>query len=140
MCNRIEMAKYVLVFSTLLSIFLAVIVGIFFVLMKSDDVWRDKELSVLAKTSVKQLSEEIQKWYGRGKYKTINGYKMFYVLVDVQGDKNKEKKTVDDSFEDPGDTTLILIHGYPTSSFDYHRALDQYLLPLLREKRGDYQY
>lgn len=104
------MAKYFLVFTTLLSVLLAVIVAFSLVLMKSNDVWRDKELSMLAKTSVQQLPEEIQKWHSRGKYETINGYKMFYVLMDVQGHKDTEKKIVD-SVESPGDTTLILIHG-----------------------------
>ena len=133
------MGKYCFIFTALLSLLLAIVYGLIIVLINSDNVWQNIELSTLAKTSIKQLPNEIQKWHDRGKYKTINGYKMFYVSVDVQGDKKKETKqtTSEDTFEALGDTTLILIHGYPTSSFDYHRALDQHLLPLLRESRGD---
>lgn len=133
------MGKYCFILTALLSLLFAIVIGLIIVLIKSDDVWQNIELSSLAKTSVKQLPNEIQKWHDRGKYKTINGYKMFYVTVDVQGDHKKEKKqtTSEDTFEAHSDTTLILIHGYPTSSFDYHRALDQHLLPFLRESRGD---
>ena len=133
------MGRYLGVLTSLLVVLLSLILGLIVALIKSDDIWRNKELSTLAKTSINQLPNEIQKWYSRGKYITINGFNMFYVMVDVHGDQNREtkEKTIDDTLEDPRDTTLILIHGYPTSSFDYHRALDQHLLPLLRENEGD---
>ena len=133
------MGKYFIIFTALLCVLFAIVLWILLILIESDDIWRNNELSSLAKTSVKQLPNEIQKWHSRGKYKTINGYKMFYVMVDVQGDQNKKTKktTSEEKFEALDDTTLILIHGYPTSSFDYHRALDQHLLPLLRESTGD---
>ena len=127
------------ILTSLLVVLLSLILGLIVALINSDDIWRNKELSTLAKTSIDQLPNEIQKWHSRGKYKTINGFNMFYVMVDVHGDQNREtkEKTIDDNLEVPRDTTLILIHGYPTSSFDYHRALDQHLLPLLRENKGD---
>ena len=134
-----EMGRYLGVLTALFVVLFAIILGVVVTLIKSDDIWRNKELSTLAKTSINQLPNEIQKWHSRGKYKTINGFNMFYVMVDVHGDQNREtkEKTIDDTIEDPRDTTLILIHGYPTSSFDYHRALDKHLLPLLRENKGD---
>ena len=133
------MGRYLSVLTALFVVLLSLILGLIVALIKSDDIWRNKELSTLAKTSINQLPNEIQKWHSRGKYKNINGFNMFYVMVDVHGDQNREtkEKTIDDTFEDPRNTTLILIHGYPTSSFDYHRALDQHLLPLLRENEGD---
>ena len=114
---------------------IAVVIGFFMTLSKCNDVWLDQELSSLATTTVEELPDEVQKWHNRGKYVEINGLKMFYILVDLRQKLGSKRKLND--LEDPGNTTLILIHGYPTSSYDYHRAVDNHLIPLLKNDKGD---
>ena len=117
-----------------LSTIFAILIGVILVVSRNDDVWVDKQLSSLAKTSLKQLPEKAQEWNSRGKYLEINGYKMFYILVNVQ--ENFDAKIIVENTQNTGGSTLILIHGFPTSSFDYHRALDKHLIPLLAKNTG----
>lgn len=56
----------------------------------------------------KQLRPELQKWYDRGSLLQINGNNIFYI--------------------DEGDATLpviVLIHGFPSSSWDFAEIWDQ---------------
>ena len=62
---------------------------------------------------------------------------MFYILLNTRQENLERKQENKNTVESPGETTLILIHGYPTSSFDYHRAIDEYLIPLLRKSEGN---
>ena len=130
------MGKYIVLVSFSLSIIFAVIISLVLLVSKEDNVWNNKELSSLASTSVKLLPGEIQEWHERGKYVEINGFKMFYILLNIRNDDLETKQNINNKFRDPGDTTLILIHGFPTSSFDYHRALDKYLIPQLKKNTG----
>jgi pimeloyl-ACP methyl ester carboxylesterase len=50
---------------------------------------------------------EISQWEELGQYKNINGHKVFYI------DKGK------------GSKTLLILHGFPTCSFDFHLVLDE---------------
>ena len=61
------------------------------------------------------LPEKITQWHNNGNYTNVYGHKMFYKQV---GKLDEEENVV------------IFIHGFPTSSYDYHRALD-HLLALL---------
>ena len=117
-----------------LSTIFAILIGVILVVSRNNDVWVDKQLSSLATTSLKQLPEKAQEWNSRGKYLKINGYKMFYILVNVQ--ENVDAKIIVENTQNTGGSTLILIHGFPTSSFDYHRALDEHLIPLLAKNKG----
>ena len=117
-----------------LSTIFAILIGVILVVSRNNDVWVDKQLSSLATTSLKQLPEKAQEWNSRGKYSKINGYKMFYILVNVQ--ENVDAKINVENTQNTGGSTLILIHGFPTSSFDYHRALDEHLMPLLAKNKG----
>jgi len=59
--------------------------------------------------ALSDLSESAQQWFARGKMYNILGQQMFAIV------------------EGQGEETLILIHGFPTSSYDYHRALPHLL-------------
>ena len=130
------MGKFILLVSFSLSIILAITISLVLLVTKEDNVCNKKDLSTLATTSVKLLPGEIQKWHERGKYAEINGFKMFYILLNVRNDDSETKQNINNIFRDTGDATLILIHGFPTSSFDYHRTLDKYLVPQLKKKTG----
>ena len=130
------MVQYITLLSISLSIIVAMIISLVLLVTKENNVWSDKELSSLATTSVKLLPDEIQEWHRRGKYVEINGFNMFYILLNVRNNDSGKKQNIDDNIKDTGDTTLILIHGFPTSSFDYHRALDKYLVPQIKKHTG----
>ena len=118
-----------------LSTIFAILIGVILVVSRNNDVWVDKQLSSLATTSLEQLPKKPQEWNSRGKYSKINGYNMFYVLANVQ--KTVDAKIIVENAKNKGGSTLILIHGFPTSSFDYHRALDKHLMPLLAKNKGN---
>ena len=61
------------------------------------------------------LPERITQWHNNGNYTNVHGHRMFYYLAGKL---------------DETENVVIFIHGFPTSSYDYHRALD-YLLDLL---------
>ena len=128
------MGKCILIWTFLLSTSLSAVIGLILFLQNSNDAWLDHKLSSLATTAVTELPIEVQNWHDRGKYIEINGFKMFYILIDVR--QRRGILTKSSKIDDPGNTTLILIHGYPTSSFDYHRAVDKHLIPQLDENIG----
>ncbi|XP_002131154.2 putative hydrolase LipZ isoform X2 [Ciona intestinalis] len=61
---------------------------------------------------VNKLPEEAQTWYKQGQLTSINGYKVFSIY----------KKCSNPKVVDP--PTFVLIHGFPSSSYDYHKVLD----------------
>ena len=63
------------------------------------------------------LPESIQLWYERGRLYEVDGHHMFAFVQEPKTTKKEEEK------EDP--ETLILIHGFPTSSYDYHKVLEE---------------
>ena len=130
------MGRYIALLSFSLSIIVAVIISLVLLVTKQNNVWNDRELSSLKPTFVKLLPDKIQDWHRRGKYVEINGFNMFYILLNVRNNDLGKKQNTDNNIKDTGDTTLILIHGFPTSSFDYHRALDKYLVPQIKKNTG----
>ena len=122
--------------ASILILVAATVIGIIMVVNNGEDIWINRELSSITATSVKQLPQEIQTWHAKGHYLKINGFNMFYILLNIR--KTAKTKTNSIHNGDPGNSTLILIHGYPTSSFDYHRSLDNHLIPYLRQQTGDY--
>ena len=60
------------------------------------------------------LSMQLQSWYNTGQVVNINGHDMFAKVV--------EPKTECGCKKGPNEA-LVLVHGFPTSSFDYWRAL-----------------
>ena len=66
---------------------------------------------------LQDLPRPIQIWYERGLLYEIDGRKMFARVQEPIADKRtKQQQPVE---------TLILIHGFPTSSYDYHKVLEQ---------------
>jgi pimeloyl-ACP methyl ester carboxylesterase len=63
-----------------------------------------------------KLSKRVKEWEKQGNYTKIKEHEIFY----IQKNKNKEK-------------TILLIHGYPGSSYDFHKIynnLDDYQIIL----------
>ena len=64
------------------------------------------------------LPDQVQEWRGKGEIFDIHGYRMF--VIDT-GNRNAS-------------TSIVFLHGYPASSFDYHRALG-----FLSDRLSDYR-
>jgi pimeloyl-ACP methyl ester carboxylesterase len=63
-----------------------------------------------------QFSHNLKKWHDKGNYFMYkNIYKVFYVFETLHTDdmKQQDKETADEA------TTLVFLHGFPTSSYDY---------------------
>lgn len=54
----------------------------------------------------------INEWKSKGEFITINTYKLFVIDTGSFNSKNSE-------------STLVILHGYPTSSFDYYKVLPE---------------
>ena len=67
-------------------------------------------------TEIEQLSPALQEWYNRGDMVEINGRNIFYIYSQCS----------DTTLTNP--PTFVIIHGFPSSSHEYHRVLD----PLLK--------
>jgi len=62
------------------------------------------------------MHNEIQRWHSRGKFTEFFGHKVFYIKVPYSGGGgDKEKNNI---------PTILLVHGFPTSSFDYAEVID----------------
>ena len=61
------------------------------------------------------LSPNLQSWYNSGKLVQVNGHDMFVKVVEPEGACKCSKQKASPA--------LILVHGFPSSSFDYWRAL-----------------
>ena len=62
-------------------------------------------------TDVEELPKSVRKWYERGEYFNVSGYKIFYVHEQYQGNE-----------ENP--PTFVILHGFPSSSYEYHKVGD----------------
>ena len=61
-----------------------------------------------------EMPEDISQWLQKGQFTSVYGHQVFYRLA---GNLTSEN-------------VLVLLHGFPTSSYDYHRALDQLMTSL----------
>lgn len=64
---------------------------------------------------ITQLPQDLQEWYSRGYMMEINGRNIFYIYA----------KCSDSKVTDP--PTFVIIHGFPSSSHEYHRVFDSLL-------------
>lgn len=53
-----------------------------------------------------QLGDSIEAWYNKGQFIQVFGYQMF--VIDIANNESE---------------AIVFLHGFPTSSYDYHRAL-----------------
>lgn len=72
--------------------------------------------------------KEVIEWATRGKFMVINGFNIFYQDLPFVGNKEGISSSWMFSLlvrillsDDRG--TLLLVHGFPTSSFDYRQSL-----------------
>ena len=61
---------------------------------------------------ISSLPEQLQKWHERGKYMEIGKLKIFYIY------ERCRRKTL----KNP--PTFAIVHGFPSSSFDYYKVSD----------------
>ena len=60
---------------------------------------------------IRKLPKKLRSWHNSGSFVEINGHKVFY----VHKKQNKPSRT---------DKTVALIHGFPSSSYDYKDVID----------------
>jgi hypothetical protein len=92
------------------SLFLLILIGflaIFISIIQQETEFVQPELTLL-----------LQKWKMRGEFVDIYGKKMFV----VDSFKNKRAELELSPTQHKNLQTIILIHGYPSSSFDYHKV------------------
>merc|ERR1712227_1156788 len=66
-------------------------------------------LAPLPSLEIDELSQEQQEWYQSGQMIDISPHRMFYKRLAYKGhDKNFP--------------TIAIVHGFPSSSFDYHKV------------------
>ncbi len=68
----------------------------------------ERQLPAQPEPALGDLPKAVQDWHSKGKHVQVFGRKMFVVTA---GDKNANQDCV------------VFFHGFPTSSFDYARAL-----------------
>ena len=68
----------------------------------------EKSLPVQVSLKFEELPKDVQEWEQKGKYLNVFGQNMFYIQ---EGDASKNSDVV------------IFFHGFPTSSYDYAKAL-----------------
>lgn len=90
-------------FKWVLVFFVAVIAYVAFLIHKTD-----YEAPLFS-----DLRKEQQRWFVKGNLIDINGYKMFYRFKKP----SKQSRPI-----------IVLVHGFPSSSFDYHKTFDQLVL------------
>ena len=56
------------------------------------------------------MSDLVDAWRARGRHRTVGGDRIFVVDVPPTGT--------------PAAAPLLVLHGFPTSSFDFHRVVD----------------
>jgi len=57
-----------------------------------------------------KFSQSLRAWFNKGKYFNYNSHRIFYAYENLQQDTWPDVKP-----------TIVLLHGFPTSSFDYLR-------------------
>lgn len=82
------------------GVFIVVIIAVLIVIV-------ERSLPLAEPVTVNDLPDNLRTWHDQGKYVSVFGRNMFTLQ---RGN---------------GDEAVILVHGFPTSSYDYHRALDQ---------------
>ena len=65
-------------------------------------------LEPLANYDVKDLSIDQQNWFKSGQMMKVGQYNMFYKMLEYTG--NEEDYP-----------TIVIVHGFPSSSYDYHK-------------------
>lgn len=90
-----------------MNLFNAVIFGVIAYLMW---LYLDNDVPLPEEIPLDTWPSHIREWHNKGQYTKINGRQMFYIVEKCQ---NKNLKTV---------PTFALIHGYPSSSFEYHKV------------------
>lgn len=60
-----------------------------------------------------EWSANLEKWFTKGKYFSYKGHKIFYVFEKIE----------EDTVVKPA---IVLLHGFPTSSFDFFRIWNQF--------------
>ena len=91
-----------------------------FFISKLDPEERMKKIATLRKPmKIEDLSEAQQKWFSEGKMIKVgkDGYEMFAMVKEPT-----KKLEAGEEIE-----TVVIVHGFPTSSFDYHRSIDMLL-------------
>ncbi len=63
-----------------------------------------------------EFSQSLRAWFVKGKYFNYNSHKIFYVYENLQQESWSEVKP-----------TIVLLHGFPTSSFDYLRVWNLFM-------------
>ncbi|XP_076815355.1 putative hydrolase LipZ [Clavelina lepadiformis] len=66
-------------------------------------------------TDVRKLSTDLQKWHERGETIKVNGHNVFYIYEKCKNEKLKNPPT------------FAILHGYPSSSYEYHKVIDALL-------------
>ncbi len=98
----------------LTCVLIAIVVGFVYY----DDVSSD-DLSI-----ERHFSDALRAWKTRGKYMTYkNAHQIFYIAEHLT---NPLTQQVDDDLEDH---TVLFLHGFPTSSFDFARVWKQFASP-----------
>ena len=70
------------------------------------------DIKNLPTKTISQLSPHLQEWFHAGQTAVVNGHNMFYKVVEPEPKCGCQSTA-----------NLILVHGFPTSSFDYQRSL-----------------
>lgn len=63
-----------------------------------------------------EFSYNLKRWFNKGKYFIYDSHKVFYVYEELEQEKWAEREP-----------TIVLLHGFPTSSFDYLRIWNQFM-------------
>ncbi|MBA52953.1 MAG: alpha/beta hydrolase [Pseudomonadales bacterium] len=58
-------------------------------------------------------SEAVNLWQAEGKYFEFNHHRIFY--------RDSQDSALQDAFSESGKPTLVMLHGFPTSSWDWHK-------------------
>ena len=76
----------------------------------------------------KEFSPDLMKWFQRGKiFKYKSAYDIFYVYQDLNIPIELDNE-VNKHFNDQlTETTVLFLHGFPTSSYDYHKLWDLFM-------------
>ncbi len=61
------------------------------------------------------MNQQAEAWRERGHHRTILGDEVFVVDLPAQGDHRADEEIL---------PPLLVLHGFPTSSFDFHRVID----------------
>ena len=61
-----------------------------------------------------EFSIQLKKWHSKGSFFNYNGHKVFYVYDEPED-------------VDPTNPVVVLLHGFPTSSYDYFSIWNQFI-------------